>query len=132
MPTYVITGANRGLGLEFVAQQASKKIIAASHSLSSEKVKGLESLKSRNTNIQLLGCDTSSIKSVTSFASEVTSLLGAQGKIDYLLNNAGINSVPDQTSLSLAPECLQEQITVNVLGPPRRSKLSRRTYLKDP
>jgi NAD(P)-dependent dehydrogenase (short-subunit alcohol dehydrogenase family) len=120
MPTYVITGANRGLGLEFVAQlsqEASNKIIAASRSPLPEKVKDLESLKSKNKNIYILECDTSSLKSIASFASEVTSLLGPQGKIDYLLNNAGINSVPDQRSLSLTSEGLQEQITVNVLGP---------------
>jgi NAD(P)-dependent dehydrogenase (short-subunit alcohol dehydrogenase family) len=120
MPTYVITGANRGLGLEFVAQlsqEASNKIIAASRSPSPEKVKDLESLKSKNKNIYILECDTSSLKSIASFASEVASLLGPQGKIDYLLNNAGINSVSDQRSLSLTSEGLQEQITVNVLGP---------------
>jgi len=120
MPTYVITGANRGLGLEFVAQlsqEASNKIIVASRSPSPEKVKDLESLKSKNKNIYILECDTSSLKSIASFASEVASLLGPQGKIDYLLNNAGINSVPDQRSLSLTSEGLQEQITVNVLGP---------------
>jgi NAD(P)-dependent dehydrogenase (short-subunit alcohol dehydrogenase family) len=120
MPTYVITGANRGLGLEFVtqlSQEPSNKIIAASRSPSPEKVKDLESLKSKNKNIYILECDTSSLKSIASFASEVTSLLGHQGKIDYLLNNAGINSVPNQRSLSLTSEGLQEQITVNVLGP---------------
>jgi len=42
MPTYVITGANRGLGLEFIAQlsqQQSNNIIAASRSLPPDKVK---------------------------------------------------------------------------------------------
>jgi NAD(P)-dependent dehydrogenase (short-subunit alcohol dehydrogenase family) len=120
MPTYVITGANRGLGLEFVAQlsqEASNKIIATSRSPSPEKVKDLGSLRSKNKNIYILECDTSSLKSIASFASEVTSLLGPQGKIDCLINNAGINSVPDQRSLSLTSEGLQEQITVNVLGP---------------
>ncbi len=120
MPTYVITGANRGLGLEFVAQlsqHASNKIIAASRSLSAEKVKDLESLKSKNKNIYVLECDTSSLKSINSFASEAANLLGPQSKIDYLVNNAGINSVPDQRSLSLTPEDLHEQIAVNVLGP---------------
>jgi NAD(P)-dependent dehydrogenase (short-subunit alcohol dehydrogenase family) len=120
MPTYVITGANRGLGLEFVtqlSQQASNNIIAATRSISPDKTQDLESLRSKNKNIHILECDTSSLKSITSFAAQVTSLLGPSAKIDYLLNNAGINSVPHQTALSLTPEGLQEQITVNVLGP---------------
>jgi NAD(P)-dependent dehydrogenase (short-subunit alcohol dehydrogenase family) len=121
MPTYVITGANRGLGLEFVAQLSqnpSNKIIAGTRSVSPDKLKYLLSLTSKNENyIQILQCDTSSLNSIKSFADQVTSLLGPSSKIDYLLNNAGINSVPHQTALSLTPEGLQEQIAVNVLGP---------------
>jgi NAD(P)-dependent dehydrogenase (short-subunit alcohol dehydrogenase family) len=75
------------------------------------------SLSSKNENIQILQCDTSYLDSINSFASQITNFLGPSTKIDYLLNNAGINSVPHQTALSLTPEGLQEQITVNVLGP---------------
>lgn len=126
MPTYVITGANRGLGLEFIAQlspQPSNNIIAASRSLSPDKVKNLEALKSKNKNIYILECDASSMKSITSFAAQIISLLGPSGKIDYLLNNAGINSVPNQPALSLTLEDLQEQITTNVLGPAKTAEV---------
>lgn len=55
--------------------------------------------------------------SIASFAKQVSALLGQDAKIDFLLNNAGINSSPGQDSLSLTPEALSEHINVNVMGP---------------
>jgi hypothetical protein len=84
MPTYFITCANRGLGLEFVAQlsqQSSNNIIPVSRFLSPNKLKDLESLKSKDKNIHILECDTSSWKSITSFAVQITSLLGPSSKV---------------------------------------------------
>jgi NAD(P)-dependent dehydrogenase (short-subunit alcohol dehydrogenase family) len=43
--------------------------------------------------------------------------LGPDGKLDYLLNNAAINGVPDQTSLDLNEADLQQHISINVFGP---------------
>lgn len=120
MPTYVVTGANRGLGLEFVTQlasQASNIIIATSRTLSPEKIHALQTIKHKSQDFHIVECDTGSVESMTSFASTVTMLLGQEGQIDCLINNAGINSVPQQTSLTLTPEGLHENITINVFGP---------------
>lgn len=120
MPTFVVTGANRGLGLEFVTQLASQEsntIIATSRTLSPEKSGALETLKGKSPNFHILECDTGSVDSITSFASQVTTLLGPDGQIDCLINNAGINSVPQQTSLTLTAEGLHEHMAVNVFGP---------------
>jgi len=64
------------------------------------------------------------LKSITSFAAQ------ALWQIDYLLNNAGINSVPNQPALSLTLEDLQEQITTNVLGPAKTVEVLQQ-YLHD-
>jgi NAD(P)-dependent dehydrogenase (short-subunit alcohol dehydrogenase family) len=37
--------------------------------------------------------------------------------IKYLINNAGINATPEQTSLDITAESLREHIDVNVAGP---------------
>ncbi|MCJ1257753.1 hypothetical protein MMC24_005579 [Lignoscripta atroalba] len=121
MPTYVITGANRGLGLEFVRQLSSSPdntIIACSRSLSSD-LSDLKSLQSQSkSTIHILECDTSSLSSIQSFGKEVTKTLGSDdAQIDYLLNNAGINSVSEQTSLNIGPEDLVREVGVNVVGP---------------
>jgi len=118
MPLWVITGANRGLGLEFVTQlskNASNTIIASSRSISPESLKGLEALGVK-FNLHILDCDTSSQVSIESFAKSVAVLLDAR-KIDFLLNNAGINALPEMTALRLTPEALAKHVHVNVMGP---------------
>lgn len=121
MPTYCITGANRGLGLEFVrqlAQSPDNTIIATTRSLSND-LSDLKSVASQTTHI--LECDTADQDSIQSFASSTkTALNGAQ--IDVLLNNAGANSVPAQTSLSLGAADLHREIDVNVLGPAKTTE----------
>jgi NAD(P)-dependent dehydrogenase (short-subunit alcohol dehydrogenase family) len=120
MPVFVITGANRGLGLEFVRQLSSDStntILAATRSLSRD-LGALESLKSNGATLHILECDTGSQDSITDFSKQVTSVLGGpEKKIDFLLNNAGINATSKLTSLTLTPESLQNHINVNVMGP---------------
>jgi len=116
---YIITGANRGLGLTFVkhlAANPANTVIATVRALKRD-LSALEAVKSKSKGVRILECDTGSLKSIESFAKEVSSLLGPKGKIDFLLNNAGINAVPDQTSLDFEPEALTEHINVNVTGP---------------
>jgi NAD(P)-dependent dehydrogenase (short-subunit alcohol dehydrogenase family) len=119
MPTYVITGSNRGLGLEFVRQLAddgSNHIICGTRSVASD-LSALKRLQNGSSKIEIMECDTSSLESISSFANHVIASLGPSSKIDFLLNNAGINSHPDQRSLSITPEALSAQMTTNVLGP---------------
>lgn len=122
--TYAITGANRGLGLEFVRQLSTSNntIIAAVRSLSGE-LADLDALRSQvqsstSTTIHILECDTSSPSSIASFGTAVTKTLGNEdAKLDYLINNAGINSTPEQMALDINAADLQTHINVNVLGP---------------
>ncbi len=119
MPTYLITGCNRGIGLAFVEKLVSlpnNTIIGTVRSPSTD-FSALSALKGQPGALHILTCDTSSESSIFSFAEEVASLLGSDRKIDYLLNNAGINTVPHETSLTLSSAGLTEQITVNVFGP---------------
>lgn len=119
MPTYIITGANRGLGLEFVRQLSSDKsntVIAAVRSLKGD-LDDLRRLASQaEAKVQILECNTSDINSIHAFGDQVKEALGGK-QIDYLLNNAGINATPEQTSLDITAESLREHIDVNVTGP---------------
>lgn len=122
MPVYAITGANRGLGAEFVRQLASNSsntILALTRSLSSD-LSELNELN-KNKNIHILECDTGSLSSIKSFASEASKPLSGK-KIDYLLNNAGINSKPEQNSLSIGPEDIDEHMRINVVGPAKTTE----------
>ncbi|KAM7214380.1 C-factor [Rhypophila decipiens] len=110
MPVYCVTGANRGIGLEFVRQLAASPdntILALTRSLSSD-LTDLKGASSPSTHI--LECD--------AFAQQASKLLlGKDQKIDFLVNNAGINGTSAQNTLSLDPDGLLLQIKINVLGP---------------
>jgi NAD(P)-dependent dehydrogenase (short-subunit alcohol dehydrogenase family) len=117
--TYIVTGANRGLGLEFVRQlsaSASNTIIAGVRSLKSD-LTDLQALASKSHTIHILECDTASLDSISAFGSAVAKTLGPDCQVDYLLNNAGINTAPTQTALRLDANDVQEHIAVNVVGP---------------
>lgn len=116
MPVYCVTGANRGLGLEFVRQigkDPSNTIVATIRS-SSTDTNDLKAVASGN--IIIVVCDTSDSKSISSFVSELKNTLPGK-KIDFLLNNAGVNSVPQQNSLTMIEKDLHNEIQINVLGP---------------
>jgi len=88
MPVYVVTGANRGLGLEFVrqlAQSSDNTILACSRSKDSD-LKDVKGVASSSTHF--LVCDTGDLSSIKSFVSDAKKTLGGK-KIDFLLNNAG-------------------------------------------
>ncbi|KAL2022645.1 hypothetical protein VTK56DRAFT_4989 [Thermocarpiscus australiensis] len=123
MPVYCITGTNRGLGLEFVrqlAQSSDNTIIAATRSLSSD-LSDLKAVASPSTHI--LECDTSSVQSIRSFVKQTAQVLGGDKKIDFLLNNAGVNLAAWQSSLTLGPDEVHAQIAVNVIGPAKTVEL---------
>jgi NAD(P)-dependent dehydrogenase (short-subunit alcohol dehydrogenase family) len=116
MPVYVISGANRGLGLEFVrqlAQSSDNTILATTRSLSSD-LKDLKGVASKSTHIFEL--DTGNEESILAFVGKIQDTLGGK-KIDYLLNVAGVNSVPQQSSLTIGPSDLQREILINAIGP---------------
>ncbi|OAP65466.1 hypothetical protein AYL99_01438 [Fonsecaea erecta] len=129
MPTYVLTGANRGLGLEFVRQLSSdgaNTVIAAVRSLTHGELDDLKQLATGAPGtVHILECDTSDAASIHRFGKAVEETLdhGKSKKIDYLLNNAGINATPDQTSLTMTADSLQHHINVNVFGPAETVKV---------
>ncbi|PZD72204.1 C-factor [Acaryochloris thomasi RCC1774] len=106
MATYLITGTNRGIGLEYCRQlqQRGDTVIAACRSTSSE----LEAL-----GIQIeTGIDVTSDTSVT----DLVQCLGGR-PIDVLINNAGI---VERTNLeNLDADSLRRQFEVNAIGPLR-------------
>ncbi len=121
MPIWVVTGANRGLGLEFITQLSSTPtniIIAAVRSLSND-LTALTDLQSTSKTavIHILECDTGSQPSITAFSAQFAKLFSPDTKIDFLLNNAGINATPSQTSLTMTPDSLANHMSINVMGP---------------
>ena len=124
MGVYIVTGANRGIGLEYVRQLTSgpesNTVIAAVRSLKGEndELQALINNTHNGSKVHALVCDTSSVPSIQTFAENARSIIDqAGGRVDVLINNAGINAVPEQSSLSMDPSDLHQHIDVNVVGP---------------
>ncbi|TKA58220.1 hypothetical protein B0A55_12203 [Friedmanniomyces simplex] len=120
MPVYVVTGANRGLGLEFVRQLSQSKdntVLACVRSTSSDLADLKQASQPNEANTHVLTCDTADLSSIQAFAKQIQKTLGGDCKIDFLINNAAVNSKPEQTSLTIGPEDLTNEIRINVLGP---------------
>lgn len=121
MPTYVITGTNRGLGLEWVRQLSSIKenvVVAVVRSLTPPPTDLITLKEGAKGAIHVLECDTGKTASIADFPQRLAAVPGLENvKIDVLINNAGINAVPDETSLDLDADDLAKHISVNVYGP---------------
>ncbi|KAF2475814.1 NAD(P)-binding protein [Lindgomyces ingoldianus] len=119
MPTYFLTGANRGIGLEIVrqlSQDGSNNVIAAVRSKKGD-VAELKELATKG-NVHIIECDVSSTDSISSLEFRVAEILSKTGEnLNYLFNVAGINATSSDTSLSIDPVSLQNHMNTNVLGP---------------
>ncbi len=85
--TLAVSGANRGLGLEFITQlaaQADTITIALCRGSSN----ALDKLAKKDT-VHIVKCDTSDDASVREAAQAVGKITG--GKLDVLINNAAVN-----------------------------------------
>ena len=106
MKKILITGANRGIGLELCRQLADRgdEVIAVCRVAG----KQLNALNLR----MIEGVDVSATESVRGLQNQA----GIDG-LDWLINNAGILSVESLDSLDF--EAMERQFTVNALGPLR-------------
>ncbi|EOA83782.1 uncharacterized protein SETTUDRAFT_138378 [Exserohilum turcica Et28A] len=119
MATYFLTGANRGIGLEFVRQLAAKPtntIIAGVRSKSAD-LSDLHALNTHN-NVHIVECDVSSLESLAGIEFRVAEILSKTGSnLDFLFNVAGINATSSDTSLTLDPKSISAHMQTNVVGP---------------
>ncbi|CAO3697837.1 unnamed protein product [Rhizopus stolonifer] len=87
MATYVITGASRGIGLEFVKQISSKGNTVFACARNPDQSEDLQQLID-NKKVYGIKLDVTCDKSIKDAVAEITK--HASGGIDVLINNAGI------------------------------------------
>lgn len=107
MPTVLITGANRGLGLEFAKQYKNKGFTVIATARHPQEAKELNSLE-----VKVLELDIEDQKSIDRLSKELKGT-----PIDILINNGGIYRGKDATLETLSPKEMTESFAVNSNGP---------------
>lgn len=113
MATILITGANRGLGLEFCKQYAQQNWNVIACCREPEKATALTTLANEFPNLSVLPLDVSDLAQIEQLAKQLDSTA-----IDVLLNNAGIyGDVSGHGFGNLNYAQWQQNMTVNVFAP---------------
>jgi NAD(P)-dependent dehydrogenase (short-subunit alcohol dehydrogenase family) len=120
MGIFVVTGTNRGIGLEYVRQisaDSSNVVFAVVRNVNGD-LAALKEIESQSEGrVQILEGDISSESSLNTLASTFASILGQVKKVNVLINNAAILSARSEDSTSLTTESLLAHMTANVMGP---------------
>ena len=106
--TILITGANRGIGLEYVKQYAESGQQVYATVRDPAKATALQQLAAKHTNIQVLALDVSDVSAIRDLAGQLSALT-----IDILISNAG--TYPDSVFGKTDPQAWLQAFQVNTL-----------------
>ena len=112
MSTILVTGANRGIGLEFVKQYLKKGDSVIATYREEESSKELINLSQNKSNLKILKLDVASDASMESFCQH----LGDQ-PIDIFINNAGVYGPRDSNFGKVDAESWLPVLRINTLAP---------------
>lgn len=119
MKTILITGANRGLGLEFCKQYASDGWHVLACCRAPEKATELTQLAQAHQNVSIFPLDVSDLTQIDALAKQLD---GAE--IDVLLNNAGIyGDIAGRGFGNLDYAQWQHIMQINVFAPVRMTEV---------
>ncbi|KAJ7625329.1 hypothetical protein DFH06DRAFT_742855 [Mycena polygramma] len=111
MPSYVVTGAAKGIGFEFVNQLSADSANTV-FAIVRNKATATELVKLSRRNVTVLEADITDPRALMVAATEVSKATG--GKLDYLINNAGKSNHPGfRIDNFPSPEALEHDMLDN-------------------
>ncbi|RAL10651.1 NAD(P)-binding protein [Aspergillus homomorphus CBS 101889] len=120
MPSYLITGASRGLGYIWLKHISSKPGNTVIGLVRDKATTQSRLVADRLTNVHLVGADITNAQALKTAAEEVRGITG--GSLDILINNAAILAARSAFTpiIDLSPEALEQDIVdscrTNVVG----------------
>jgi NAD(P)-dependent dehydrogenase (short-subunit alcohol dehydrogenase family) len=123
MPTVMITGANRGLGLEFIRHYANNGWNVIGTCRDPDKAKDVQAAATGHPKLRIVALDITNAESRKTLAKQLK-----DAAIDVLINNAGIlsgnaasawedDNAPDQIFGSLDADAWAKVLLTNTLAP---------------
>jgi NAD(P)-dependent dehydrogenase (short-subunit alcohol dehydrogenase family) len=115
MKTALVTGANKGIGLEVARQLGSKgfHVLVGARNLENGR-KATEVLRKNGAKATVIPLDVSSSESI---GNAVAFVSAAADHLDVLINNAGVILEGDNSITQLDPETAIKTFQTNTLGP---------------
>ncbi|XP_067386245.1 C-signal-like [Emydura macquarii macquarii] len=115
----LVTGGNRGIGLELVKQLVERPnppewLFAACRDPEGARAQELKNLASKHPNIVILQLEATDPGSIQTAAKKVEAHLGGSG-LNLLINNAGV--MPESTLESATPADMLDVYKINLVGP---------------
>ncbi len=111
--TVLVTGSNRGIGLEFVRQYADRGWTVIATARTPETATALQALAAKHPNIRIETLDVVDVQAVKALAAKYAGV-----PIDVLINNAGVLGALDRQRLgSFDYDEFQAVLGVNTFGP---------------
>jgi NAD(P)-dependent dehydrogenase (short-subunit alcohol dehydrogenase family) len=114
MATVLVTGANRGLGLEFAKQYAADGWNVLATARQPKKANELQELAKKHSNVQVYGLDVADEESIQELADKLDAR-----PIDVLIHNSGIYPRDGQKMGEIDYDGWQDAFEINVFGPMR-------------
>uniref|UniRef100_UPI002623BA10 SDR family NAD(P)-dependent oxidoreductase n=1 Tax=Thermomonas sp. TaxID=1971895 RepID=UPI002623BA10 len=115
--TAVVTGANRGVGLEFTRQLLARGDRVVASCRHPGKATELNALVGHHPGrLHVLPLDVASPDSRAAFLAELPLALGEEARIDLLINNAGVLHSGERFG-QLQQATLEDSLRVNAIAP---------------
>ncbi|MEJ0028690.1 MAG: SDR family oxidoreductase [Rhizomicrobium sp.] len=112
MTTILITGANRGIGLEFVRQYAAEGADIIAGCREPDRADALNALVKTARNVRVAAVDVADPKSVASLKADL-----GDTPIDILINNAGVGGPREPAKGIIDAEAWLQVFAVNSVAP---------------